>query len=147
MNGLRRLRMATTICAALAAGAAAAEGHVGFSAVALQDLEFQPIGDLPIQLAVLWGNPGEGEVAVMLKFPPNFPGGMHSHTSAYHGLVISGGSRHWVEGASEADAPLMRPGDYWYQAGGQTHQDSFPTDEETILFLKFEGPMDTIFAD
>jgi len=60
--------------------------------------------------------------------------------------VVTGASKHWIEGETEAEATLQRPGDYWYQAGGQVPQDSFPTNEETILFLKFDGPMDTTFV-
>ena len=83
----------------------------------------------------------------MLKYPPNFPGGMHIHSNAYHAVVVSGASKHWVEGETEADARLQQPGDYWYQTGGQVHQDSFPTDAETILFIQFDGPADTTFVE
>lgn len=81
----------------------------------------------------------------MLRFPPKFPSGMHHHSHSYHAVLIACASKHWVKGESEADALLQRPGDYWYQAGDQVHQDSFPTDEPTILFLQFDGPMDAFF--
>jgi len=147
MTGVKILGLTATLIAALAFSSAFADNHTGNTAKPLAGLEFAPIGDLPIEIAVLWGNPQEGESAVMLKFPPNFPGGMHTHTNAYHGVVVSGASKHWVEGESEADTLLQQPGDYWYQTGGQVHQDSFPTDEETILFLQFDGPLDTIFVE
>ncbi|MCU9840391.1 DUF4437 domain-containing protein [Ruegeria sp. WL0004] len=147
MTALKTLGLATTLIAALAVSPAFADSHSGNTAKALAGVEFVPIGDLPIELAVLWGNPQEGESAVLLKFPPNFPGGMHTHTYAYHAVVVSGASKHWTEGESEADARLQLPGDYWYQIGGQVHQDSFPTDAETILYLQFEGPMDTHFVE
>lgn len=113
----------------------------------LAELEFAPIGDLPIQIAVLWGNPQECPSAFMLKYPPGFPGGMHIHTNAYHAVVVSGAVKHWVKGDSEDEARLHVRGDYWYQQGGEWHQDSFPTDEETILFVKFDGISDTTFAE
>jgi quercetin dioxygenase-like cupin family protein len=147
MIRLRKLGFATAFMAALAGSPAFADGHSGYSARALADLEFMPVGELPIEIAVLWGNPQEGESAFMLKYPPNFPGGMHVHSNAYHAVVVSGASKHWTEGETEADAVLQRPGDYWFQAGGQLHQDSFPTDEETILFIQFDGPADTTFVD
>ena len=147
MTGLKNLALKATMLSALAALPAFADSPANNTAKALAGLEFAPIRDLPIEIAVLWGNPQEGESAVMLKFPPNFPGGMHTHTNGYHAIVVSGASKHWIEGENEADAPLQRPGDYWYQMGGQVHQDSFPTDEETVLFLKFDGPLDTIFAE
>lgn len=114
--------------------------------MALSQLEFSPVGELPIQIAVLWDNPSEGPSAVMLKFPPNFPGGMHIHTHGNHGLVVSGASKHWTEQGTEEDAVLQVPGDCWYQAGGQVHQDSFPTDEEKTLFLQVEGSLDRLFV-
>jgi quercetin dioxygenase-like cupin family protein len=147
MTGVKTLGLTATFITALAFSSAFAGSHTGNTAKALTGLEFVPIGDLPIEIAVLWGNPQEGESAVMLKFPPNFPGGMHTHANAYHAVVVSGASKHWVEGETEADALLQLPGDYWYQTGGQVHQDSFPTDAETILFLQFDGPIDTTFVE
>jgi quercetin dioxygenase-like cupin family protein len=147
MTKLKLVGLTATIVSAMAFSFAFADGHTGNTAKPLAGLEFAPLLDTPIEIAVLWGNPQEGESAVMLKFPPNFPGGMHSHANAYHAVVVSGASKHWVEGETEADALLQRPGDYWYQAGGQVHQDSFPTDAETILFLQFDGPIDTDFVE
>lgn len=147
MTKVKLLGFTATIVSAMAFSFAFADGHSGNTAMPLTELEFWPLPDVPIEIAVLWGNPQEGESAVMLRFPANFPGGMHSHTNAYHAVVVSGASRHWIEGESEAEAPLQQPGDYWYQVGGEVHQDSFPTDAETILFLQFEGPIDTHFAE
>lgn len=113
--------------------------------IALENAEFfQPVG-APFELAVLWGDPQKGPSAVFMKFPPNFPRAMHSHTHGYHGVVITGASKHYLESESEAGVPLQTPGDYWYQPGGEPHNDSFPTDEETILFIQWEGPMDVHF--
>lgn len=147
MIRLKTLGLTAALLAVLAFSTAHADSNRGNKAYAVSGLKFAPIAGLPIKIAVLWGNPQEGESAVMLKFPANFPGGMHSHTHAYHAVVISGASKHWVNGEIEADARLQLPGDYWYQKSGQVHQDSFPTDEETILFLQFEGPLDTVFVE
>ncbi len=114
------------------------------AAVAVEQAEFKTLGIGPIQMAVLNGNPETGPSAVFLKFPPNFPGSMHSHTSGYHAIVVSGASKHWLEGQNESDVALQQPGDYWYQIGGQPHQDSFPTDEPTVIYVQFEGPMDVL---
>lgn len=146
MIRLRKIGFAAAVLASLASLPAFADGHGGYSAKAFADLEFFPIGNLPIQIAVLWGNPQEGPSAVMMKFPPNFPGGMHTHTYGYHAVVVSGASKHWGQDETEATAPLQMPGDYWYQEAGQVHQDSFPTDAETILYLQFDGPIDTKFV-
>jgi quercetin dioxygenase-like cupin family protein len=147
MIRLRKLGFVTVFMATLAGSPTFADGHSGYLAKALAELDFFPIGDLPIQIAVLSGNPQEGPSAVMMKFPPNFPGGMHTHSHAYHAVVVSGASKHWGQNETEATSVLQMPGDYWYQEAGQVHQDSFPTDAETILYLQFEGPIDTMFVD
>lgn len=147
MMRLKRFGLSACLAMLLAAPATLAGDLEGHIARPLADLNFQTLGEGPLEIAVLSGDPRTGPSAFMLKFPPNFPGGMHVHTHGYHGVVISGASKHWVEGESEADAPLQRPGDYWYQAGGQLHQDSFPTDEPTIIYLQFEGPQDTRYPE
>ncbi|WP_268888878.1 hypothetical protein [Marimonas lutisalis] len=43
-------------------------------AKSLSDVGFAPIGDLPIEMAVLWGDPQNAESAILLKFAPHFPG-------------------------------------------------------------------------
>jgi hypothetical protein len=147
MTKLDKLKLMTLFVATLAVEPVLADGHSGYSSSALADLEFMLIGDLPIQIAVLWGSPQDGPSAVMMKFPPNFPGGMHTHTHGYHAVVVSGASKHWGQDETEATAALQMPGDYWYQEADLVHQDSFPTDEETILYLQFEGPIDTMFVE
>lgn len=135
----------TVLLACTVALPAQAETAESSYRIALDKAEFfQPEG-APFELAVLWGNPQEGPSAVFMKFPPNFPGAMHSHTHGYHGVVVTGASKHYVKGESEAEVPLQTPGDYWYQPGGEPHNDSFPTDEPTILFIQWDGPMDVQF--
>lgn len=144
---LKNLGFITAFMATVAVSPASSDADSGYLPKAFAELEFMPIGDLPIQIAVLWGNPMEGPSAVMMKFPPNFPGGMHTHTSAYHAVVVSGASKHWGQNETEATAALQTAGDYWYQEAELVHQDSFPTEEETILYLQFDGPIDTMFVE
>lgn len=140
-----KLAAVTCMLAGTAALPAQADTVDSSYTILLDDAEFfQPEG-APFELAVLWGNPQEGPSTVLIKFPPNFPGAMHSHTSGYHGMVVTGASKHYLQGQSEADVPLLTPGDYWYQPGGEHHNDSFPNDEPTILLIKWDGPMDVHF--
>ncbi|WP_170416162.1 DUF4437 domain-containing protein [Ruegeria atlantica] len=144
-NSIAKIATVTGILVSAIALSANAETLKSSYRIALEEAEFfQPEG-APFELAVLWGNPQEGPSAVFMKFPPNFPGAMHSHTHGYHGLVVTGASKHYIKGESEAEVPLQTPGDYWYQPGGEHHNDSFPTDEPTILLIQWEGPMDVHF--
>lgn len=122
----------------------ASERHV---IVPFEQLDFVPIRGDATEMAVAWGNPETGPSSVYLKFPPNFPLGNHTHSSNYHAIVIQGTTKHWGEGETEADAKLLGPGDFFYQGAGEWHEDSYPSDEEVIVFLHFDGPIDFLTRD
>ena len=135
--------LATTLTAS-ASPAADLSGHV---VVPYQSAKFMPLMGGPTEIAVLSGNPQTGPSSILLRFPPKYSGAMHSHTAGYHAIVIAGASKHWTKNSDAASAPLQTPGDYWFQAGDQVHQDSFPSDEITTVFLRFEGPVDFFLAE
>jgi len=88
--------------------AQAMEGHV---VVPYDSFEFAPLLGGPTQIAVVSGIPQTGPSFIILRFPPNSPGVMHSHTAGYHAMVVSGAFKHWVKGADVATVPLQTPGD------------------------------------
>jgi quercetin dioxygenase-like cupin family protein len=108
-----------------------------------QDAKFAPV-DLAqpdgAQMAVLWGDPGKGPSAMLLKFKKG-SNSLHLHSSDYHLVVIQGTMKHWKEGNQEADAESLSPGSYWFQPGNQAHAGSCLTDE-CIMFVKWEGKRD-----
>lgn len=141
MRSIKHLVCAAALFAVGAATPLLADGHEGYIPKAFGELEWveAPGG---IRMAQLWIDPETQRYGQMVEFAPNSPGIMHKHTHAYRALVISGGSKHWVEGQTADDVPLQGPGDFWYQAGGQYHQDQFPTDEPTVLYVVWDGPPD-----
>ena len=112
--------------------------------VELGEVEFQPLRGGPAEIAVLWGNPETGPSSVYLKFPPDFPLGMHTHSANYHAVVVQGTTKHWADGEAETEAKLLGPGDFFYQGAGEMHEDSYPSEEDVIVFLHFDGPIDFI---
>ncbi len=74
MIPLKTLGLATAVATALAVAPACAESPASYMAKSLSDVGFAPIGDLPIEMAVLWGDPQNAESAILLKFAPHFPG-------------------------------------------------------------------------
>jgi len=82
LRGSELCRMATANLTALTVAFAFSDSHTSSSTRNLSELDFGSVGNLPIQIAVLWGNPQNGEFAAMLRFPPNFPGGMHNTQAA-----------------------------------------------------------------
>ncbi|MFS4580175.1 cupin domain-containing protein [Phaeobacter sp. C3_T13_0] len=96
-----------------------------------------------IRIAPLWVDPEIERHGQMVKLARSSPGAVRKHTHAYRAVIISGASKHWVQGQTADDVALQGPGDFWYQAGGQNYQDQFPTDGPTVLYVAWDGQPDT----
>jgi hypothetical protein len=115
--------------------------------VPFEDASFGPVSPaLPLgpQLAVLWGDPASGPSAMLLKLGRG-PVPLHTHTADYHLVVLAGAMKHWGAGESEAEAPELGPGSYWFQPGGQAHGDACLADE-CLAQIVWEGPRDAQLA-
>ena len=78
--------------------------------------------DLPVELAPLWGNRANGEAGTLLRTPPGFDSGPHSHTADYWAVVVQGTWRHWVPSTGEGVGLTLEPGAHWTQVHTQLHQ-------------------------
>ena len=78
---------AITAVTAISTSANAGENDI---AVPAGKLNWAPFGETSAQMVVLWGDPASSEYAVLLKLPPGFTPGPHSHTFAYHGVNLQG---------------------------------------------------------
>ncbi len=108
----------------------------------VDELVFEKIRGGAAEMAVVWGDPEAGPSSVYLKIPANFPMAMHAHSSSYHAIVIQGTTKHWDTDESEEEAKLLKPGDFFYQGAIRPHQDSYPSEQDVVVFLHFEGPID-----
>jgi hypothetical protein len=115
-------RAAASIGAAILATTSAFAGS-GFdeaSPVALPagQLAFNNINPA-IRMADAYGDMTAGEHGTFGKFPANFDSGPHTHTGAYHGVVIKGVMTNPFEG--DENPPEMPAGSYWYVPAGIEH--------------------------
>src|SRR4029077_16984886 len=92
------------------------------------------------ELAVAHGDPKSGG-AFFLRVAPGGKSGLHTHTSDYQAVVISGAPKHYLAGA-EAKAKPLAVGSYWFQPGGQPHGDECTGTEPCVLFLVMNGKFD-----
>lgn len=92
------------------------------------------------QLAVLRGDPATGPSAMLMKLVRGAVP-LHTHSADYHLVLIRGSMKHWGAGESEASAPLLQPGSYWFQPGGTVHGDSC-LDDECLVHVLWSGPRD-----
>jgi len=83
-----------------------------------ESLQFQNINPM-IQMAAAYGDKGAGGHGTFGKFPGNFKTPEHTHTGAYHGVVIKGALTNPFNG--DQNPPKMTAGSYWYVPAGIKH--------------------------
>ena len=110
-------------------------------AVAVDKLNWVPFGDTPAQLAVLWGDLESDDWAMLLKLPPGFTPGAHSHTATYHGVTVQGV---WTHIFGDDDVRPLPPGSYFMQSKEELHNDVCAGPDECIAFLHQHAPFDFI---
>ncbi len=116
-----------------------ADGHeIGVPA---DKLNWVPFGGGPAQMAVLWENKNGGEYAMLLKLPPGWTPGPHSHSADYHGVSLQGT---WVHIFGDDDVRSLQPGSYVMQPGEELHNELCAGPEECIIFVHQHGPSDFI---
>jgi quercetin dioxygenase-like cupin family protein len=114
----------------------------GYRVVAPSSLKYAPLdpSNPGPELAVVTGDLQKGG-GFFLKLPPGTKPGLHTHTSDYHAVVISGAPRHWLPGEDKKAKPLG-PGSYWFQPGNQPHGDECTGTEPCVLYLVVAGAFD-----
>ncbi|MBC8238921.1 MAG: DUF4437 domain-containing protein [Alphaproteobacteria bacterium] len=117
---------ATIICAFSAISVAACAGQneiVGFDpskdmATPASKIVFNKINPA-ISMGAAYGDMSKGGHGTFGKFPANFMTPFHTHTGAYHGVVIAGEMTNPFKG--ETNPPKMVPGSYWYVPENSVH--------------------------
>jgi len=127
-----------------AAGAAKGKAPVNMSA---SDLKWDPYAPgVPLQVAKLWGDRTKGgEYGMLLKLPPGFEAGMHSHTADYEAVLVQGTWIHTNDGDTSAPKENT-PGSFVFQPGKQNHNDICKSKTDCILFVHQHAKGDFIPA-
>lgn len=102
--------------------------------------EFMPEG---CAIAVLHGNPAEPEADVFFKVPGGSEIPSHWHHSAERMVLVSGELEVQYEGQ---DAVTLQENDYAYGPPERVHDARCVSDEECVLFIAFNGPVDALPA-
>ena len=101
--------------------------------------------ELPVELASLWGNRAQQEAGTLLRTPPGFDSGLHSHTADYWAVVVQGTWKHWVPSTGEGVGLTLEPGAHWTQVRTQLHQDACISKVPCVIFLFNKDPYVTEF--
>ncbi len=79
--------------------------------------------------------------AFFVKVAPGGKAPLHTHSSDYHAVVISGAPKHWIGNAAKTAKPLT-PGSYFFQPANQPHVDECTGTEPCVLFVTMAGAFD-----
>lgn len=93
-----------------------------------------------IRMADAYGDKGKGAHGTFGKFPANFVTPEHTHTGAYHGVVIEGVMTNPF-GGDEAP-PELSPGSYWYVPAGAPHATACVSDTPCQFYFHAEKAFD-----
>ena len=102
--------------------------------------EFMPEG---CALAVLQGNPAERNADVFFKLPAKTTAPLHTHSSAERMVLVSGEMKVQYQGQEPV---VLKAGTYAYGPANLPHEATCSSDQDCILFIAFEEPVDAIAA-
>ena len=92
-------------------------------------------------LAVLQGDPAQHNADVFFRLPPGTTAPRHWHTSAERMILIAGELH---IGYDDQDPVMMEPGTYAYGPAELPHDAACVSENDCILFIAFEQPVDAI---
>lgn len=95
------------------------------------------------KVTFLWGTPQEGQLnGSLIKLPPDFRGAIKSQGENFRVVIIQGAAHYQV---SKAEVKSLEPGSYFSSTGGAAvHRVSSKASEETILYVRTNGPYDIV---
>ena len=93
-----------------------------------------------IRMADAFGALTEGAHGTFGRFPAEFDSGPHTHTGAYHGIVLKGVMTNPFQGA--VNPPEMAAGSYWYVPAGMVHSTLCISSEPCEFFFFADSGFD-----
>ena len=107
-------------------------------------LEWLPCPDFmpgDCRIAILQGDPEEGDFDLLFRLQPGTTAPRHWHTSAERMVLLTGELHLDFEGQ---DALVMDPGTYAYGPPGRPHSAHCAEGDACLLFIAFEEHLDAI---
>src|SRR5688500_5017345 len=95
---------------------------------------------LPVELAPLWGDRAQGEAGTLLRTPPGFDSGLHSHTADYWAVVVQGTWKDGVPSTGEGVGLTLEPRAQWTQVRTQLHPHACVSRTPCVIFLFNKAP-------
>jgi uncharacterized protein YaiE (UPF0345 family) len=93
-----------------------------------------------ISMGSAYGDMSKGGHGTFGKFSANFITPIHTHTGAYHGVVVSGTMTNPFKG--EKNPPKMEPGSYWYVPAKSEHATACVSDTPCKFYFHANSAFD-----
>ena len=97
-----------------------------------------------IKMADVWGNRATGPHGTFGKFVANFETPLHTHTFAYHGVVVAGVMTNPFGKMKQKNPPKMTAGSYWYVPAGMPHSTACVSKTPCQFYFVSDGAFDFI---
>ncbi len=122
------------------AGKSAASRVVVMPAGDLKWADLDPQGAPGVKIVDVWGDHAKGAFGGFVKLPAGFAAPLHTHTSDYKVVTVSGTYIQVPEGKPEF---RLGPGSYFLQPGGNyRHTTSCDKASDCVFFLQSNGKFD-----
>lgn len=121
------------------ATSANAESKSEGQAIKSEQIRFEQIAPF-VQMGGAWGDRSRAAHGTFGRFPAGAASPAHTHSGAYHAVVISGVMTNPFEG--EKNPPHMGPGSYWYVPGGMDHVTACVSAEPCLFYFHADRPFD-----
>lgn len=126
------------LCSCLAA-TVSAESAAASRAAPSDQITFEQIAPF-VQMGAAWGDRATSAHGTFGRFPGGAASPPHTHSGAYHGVVISGVMTNPFEG--EPNPPRMKAGSYWYVPAGMEHVTACVSEEPCVFYFHADGAFD-----
>jgi mannose-6-phosphate isomerase-like protein (cupin superfamily) len=93
-----------------------------------------------IKMASAYGDRSVGAHGTFGQFPANFETPEHTHSGAYHGVVIKGTMTNPFDG--DKNPPKMEPGSYWYVPANARHSTACISDTPCEFYFHADSSFD-----
>ena len=103
------------------------------------ELKFNHINPA-IQMAGAYGDMSKGMHGTFGKFPANFDAGIHTHSGAYHGIVLKGTMTNPFK--DQKSPPKMQAGSYWYVPANSVHSTACVLDTPCEFYFYADSKFD-----
>ncbi|MEH6442730.1 MAG: DUF4437 domain-containing protein [Oceanospirillaceae bacterium] len=139
MNFKKALIASTILATALFQGHAFAAQSKG-SMTAIDEVQWQPLGESPIKIFVMWGDRDEGANGTYLKLPAGLETGKHAHTHDYNGITLQGVWEHEMDGKWKT----LPAGSHVFQPGKEFHNDRCVGPQACVLLIQQDDKGDLL---